>query len=141
MHAAEEAIAINRNSLVEINRTQLELHMLAATELAVAEEHDAKLQLREGAKVLERLAEHRMNTATGGPCGIDAIAAQVPRGKAGAVPLVVLMGAAPVEALDGLIGLPDDVQVLVVGDTPGLAEWVANQPYGTAKLAGVATAA
>lgn len=136
----EDAVALNRASLVEINHTQLELHMLAATELAVAEEHDAKLQLREGAKVLERLAEHRMNSVTGGPCGIDAIAAQVPRGKAGAVPLVVLMGGAPVEALDGLVGLPDDVQVLVVGDTPGLAEWVASQPPGTAKFARVPTA-
>ncbi len=137
MYEAEEVVATNRESLIEINRTQLELHMLAATELAVAEEHDAKLELRDGAKVLERLAEHRMNKVTGGPCGIEAVAARLPRGKAGTVPLVVLMGDAEASALDGLSELPEDVQIIVVGDTPGLAEWVADQPYGTAKLARV----
>ncbi len=139
MHAAEELVAANREALLEVNRTQLELHMLAATELAVAEEHDAKLELREGAKVLERLAEHRMNNAIGGPCGIAAVAARLPRGKSGTVPLVVLMGDAPVESLDGLRGLPEDVQVVVVGDTPGLGQWVADQPHGTAKLAQIPT--
>jgi len=137
VHGAEELVTTNREGLLEINHTQLELHMLAATELAVAEEHDAKLELRKDAKVLERLAEHRMNTATGGPCGIEAIAARLPRGKAGAVPLVVLMGDAPVSALNGLRDLPDDVQVLVVGSSPELVAWTAAQPHGTAEFAQV----
>ncbi len=32
-----------------------------------------------------------------------------------------------VDVLDALLDLPEDVQAIVVGDTPGLSEWAANQ--------------
>ncbi len=133
MWEAEGEVAEMRDALLEVTRIRLELHMLAATELTLAEEHDAKLELLEGAKVLERLAEHRFNRSSDGPRGIEAVTSRIPRGRGGAIPLVVLMGDAPLEALDTLLGLPDDVQTMVIGDTAGLAEWAADQEYGTAR--------
>lgn len=125
VHEAEAAVAVHRDALLDVNRARVELHMLLATELAVAEEHDAKLELLEGARVLERIARHRLDSVAGGPSGIGAVEAAVPRGLAGPIPLVVLMGDAPLSALDDVLELPDDVQILVLGDTDGMAEWTA----------------
>ncbi len=133
VRTAEVEVAEQREVLTEMTRSRLELHMLAATELAVAEEHDAKLELLEGAKVLERLAEHRLDRTTDGPRGLGSVVPRVPRGQAGAIPLVVLMGDSPIEALDVLLDLPDDVQTIVLGDTPGLSEWAAEQESGTVR--------
>ncbi len=133
VHEAEAEVAEVRKMLIEMNHIDLELHMLAANELTVAEEHDAKLQLRDGAEVLERLAEHQLRHSTGGPHGMASVISRIPRGRAGAIPLVVLMGGAPVTVLDALHGLPEDVQAIVIGDTPGIAEWVADQEHGTVK--------
>ena len=47
--------------------------------------------------------------------GIADVAARIPRGNAGPVPLVVLMGDAPADVLEPVVGLPDDVQIIVVG--------------------------
>ncbi len=134
VHEAESEVAEVRKMLMELNHIDLELHMLAANELAVAEEHDAKLQLREGAEVLERLAEHQVHQSRVGPRGMASVISRIPRGLAGPIPLVVLMGDAPLSALDALHGLPGDVQVIVIGDTPGIAGWVADQEYGTVKF-------
>ena len=125
VHEAEAAVAGHRDALLDVNRARIELHMLLVTELAVAEEHDAKLELLEGARVLERIARHRLDSVTGGPSGIGAVAAAVPRGLAGPIPLVVLMGDAPLSALDDVLELPEDVQIVVLGDTDGMAEWTA----------------
>lgn len=123
VHRAEDAVTEHREALLEIARARLELHMLVATELAIAEEHDAKAELLDGARVLEGVTRHQAEQADGGPVGIDAIASRIPRGIGGPVPLVVLMGDAPVEVLDVIPGLPDDVQVIIMGDTPGLAAY------------------
>ena len=128
VHDAEAAVAVHREALLDVSRARIELHMLLATELAVAEEHDAKLELLEGARVLERIARHRLDSVAGGPSGIGAVAAAVPRGVAGPIPLVVLMGDAPLSALDDVLQLPEDVQILVLGDTDGMAEWTAALP-------------
>ncbi len=36
------------------------------------------------------------------------------------------MGDAPASALDRLAGLPDDVQILVIGEGSGADEWIAE---------------
>lgn len=132
VHTAEAEVATHREALLDVNRARLELHILLATELAVAEEHDAKLELLEGARVLERIARHRVDSLAGGPTGIGAVAAAVPRGLAGPIPLIVLMGDAPLSALDDVMQLPEDLQIVVLGDTGGMAEWASNLPDGVA---------
>lgn len=132
VHAAEDRVAQHREALLDVSRARLELHILLATELAVAEEHDAKLQLLEGARVLERIARHRVDNLAGGPTGIDAVAAAVPRGLAGPIPLAVLMGDAPMSALDDVLAMPEDVQILVLGDTDEMEEWASRLPPGVA---------
>lgn len=134
VHEAEAAVAEHRGALLDVSRVRLELHMLLATELAVAEEHDAKLELLEGARVLERIARHRLDNLVGGPTGIDAVAASIPRGLGGAIPLVVLMGDAPMEALDDVLDLPIDLQIVVVGDTAEMVAWAARLPAGSVEV-------
>ena len=75
VHRAEDAVTEHREALLEIARARLELHMLVATELAIAEEHDAKAELLDGARVLEGVTRHQAEQADGGPVGIDTIAA------------------------------------------------------------------
>lgn len=132
VHEAETEVAEHRAALIEVSQTRLELHILLATELAVAEEHDAKLELLEGARVLERIARHRLESLAGGPSGISAVAAAVPRGLAGPIPLVVLMGGAPMSALDAVLDLPADVQIIVLGDTDDMETWASGLPDGVA---------
>ena len=132
-HRAEEAVAAHRSALIEVSLIMVELHMLGATELAVAEEHDAKLASLREARVRETEAKRRLDEMARSPDGLAAVISRIPRGRAGAIPFVVLMGGASVDVLDALLRLPDDVQVIVVGDTPGLSEWAANQENGAAK--------
>ncbi len=61
-----------------------------------------------------------------------AVAAAVPRGLAGPIPLIVLLSDAPLTALESVLELPDDVQILVLGDTEGMAEWAAAFPQEVA---------
>ena len=135
VYAAETAVAEHREALVDVYRSRLELHMLVATEVSVAEEHDAKLELVEGARVLERLARHRVQAASEGPQGLEAVISQIPRGRGGAVPLVVVMGDANVGCLDAVLDIPDDVQILVIGDTHGMSEWADTHGSGVVKCA------
>ena len=127
-------VAEQRSALRAISRARLELHMLLATELAVAEDHDEKLELLAATRILEEVAQEELDAAAGGPCGVGAVAAGVPRGTGGAIPVVVLLGGAPVSALDALDEMPDDVQVLVLGDAEGMAEWAASRLAGSVRL-------
>lgn len=120
---AESAVAETRAALDEILQSRLQLHVLAATELALAEEHDDRLVQRQSAQVLVDLAARRVE----GRASTDTVAAlaeRVPRGDAGPIPVVVVMGNAPADHLDRLDVLPDDVQVLVIGDVEGADGWL-----------------
>ncbi|MDG2233753.1 MAG: hypothetical protein P8L16_07985 [Ilumatobacter sp.] len=128
VHAAEAAVAVHREALLDVNRARIELHTLLATELALAEEHDAKREQLERERVSGRMASGRFDDIAGDQGGIGALAAAVPRGLAGPIPLIVLMGNAPLTALESMLELPDNVQILVLGDTEGMAEWTAALP-------------
>lgn len=112
---AEEAVGTLRARLFEVTGIQLELHMLAATELGLAEQHDAKAGQLEAAIETERHAGATALAVNAPAAGIADVAARIPRGDAGPVPLVVLMGDAPADVLDAVVGLPADVQIIVVG--------------------------
>ncbi|MEQ8841253.1 MAG: hypothetical protein RIB98_09750 [Acidimicrobiales bacterium] len=121
---AEIAVARTRDALGQVVNARLRLHVLAATELSLAEEHDDRLVRRESAQVLVDLAARRVD----GHADVDAAAAladRVPRGAAGPVPVVIVMGDSPAELLDRLVALPEDVQILVIGDGRGMDEWLA----------------
>lgn len=111
----ETEVAAHRDRLFEITATLTELHMLAATELAVAEEHDGRVEELDAAVAAEHAAAEAALEAAGSAAGVAAVARNIPRGDGGPVPLVVLMGAAPAAVLDVVDELPEDVQIIVVG--------------------------
>ena len=128
---AEAAVARSRNALSQVVEARLQLHMLAATELNLAEEHDDCLVQRESAELLVELAERRKD----GPAGADAAAAladRVPRGAVGPIPVVVVMGDAPAAILDRLVLFPDDVQILVIGEGEGMDVWIETTGFAIA---------
>ena len=128
---AEAAVARSRNALSQVVEARLQLHMLAATELNLAEEHDDRLVQRESAELLVELAERRKD----GPAGADAAAAladRVPRGAVGPIPVVVVMGDAPAAVLDRLVLFPDDVQILVIGEGEGMDVWIETTGFAIA---------
>ena len=123
VRAAETAAARSRDALAKVVEARLQLHVLAATELNLAEEHDDRLVQRESAELLVDLATRRKE----GRAAADAAAAladRVPRGAAGAIPVVVVMGDTPASTLDRLVVFPDDVQILVIGEGDGMDEWL-----------------
>lgn len=135
---AEHAVATTRAALDEVVKARLQLHMLAATELNLAEEHDDRLLQRESAQVLVDLAQRRLQ----GRASADAVAAladRVPRGDGGPIPVVVVMGDAPASTLDRLAALPDDVQILVIGDGKGADEWLDRVGSDVASMVDVGT--
>jgi len=85
---------------------QLELHVLATTELAMAEEHDAKVEL------LER--------AGSSDAGIGRL---VVVGPGGPLPILVLADGHPPSRLDPLLSLEEDVQVVIVGGGDAVVRW------------------
>lgn len=123
VRAAEKEVALTTDALADVVDARLKLHVLAATELNLAEEHDDRLVQRESAQVLVDLAVRRAE----GRAGADAAAAlaeRVPRGDGGPIPVVVVMGDAPAATLDRLVAFPDDVQILVIGEGRGMSEWL-----------------
>jgi len=134
VHTAEGAVAEHRDALQEVSRVRLELHMLLATEMAVAEEHDAKLELLAAARAEERANGRELDPADDDETGVDAVISAVPRGTGGPIPLVVLLGSAPLSVLEALDELPEDVQIVVVGDVEGMEEWVDRQPDGSVEI-------
>ncbi|MEZ5167872.1 MAG: hypothetical protein R2695_15830 [Acidimicrobiales bacterium] len=121
--AIEAEVSANREALLQVADARLKLHALAATELSLAEEHDDRLVQRESAQVLADLAQRRRD-------GVDldessVLAARVPRGVGGPIPIVVVMGDAPPDRLDRLTVFPDDVQILLIGDGDGVDAWIA----------------
>ena len=115
---------MSRAALLERASAQLELHVLAATVLAMAEDHDEKVERLETQRLLEQAAARRVPEPEDGRVQVP-LADRVPRGPGGPIPVVVAMGDADPRRLDTLLDLPDDVQLIVVGDRPGLAEWAA----------------
>jgi hypothetical protein len=120
---AEVGVANTRDALAQVVDARLKLHVLAATELTLAEEHDDGLVQRESARALVDLATRRLEGCAGAD-EAEALAERVPRGVIGAIPVVVVMGEAPAETLDRLALFPDDVQVLVIGQGRGMEEWL-----------------
>jgi hypothetical protein len=116
--------AATRDALLERADARLELHVLVATELALAEEHDELLERLAAARC--QFAEDAHAPAADGTGAAKPLADRIPRGVGGPIPIVVVMGNASPRALDQLLALPDDVQVLVVDDAPGLEDWVAR---------------
>ncbi len=138
VRAAEKDVAETRDALVEVVEARTQLHVLAATELNLAEEHDDRLLQRESAQVLVDLATRRLD----GRASADeaaALADRVPRGIGGPIPVVVVMGASPAAMLDRLVVLPDDVQILVIGDGLGIVEWIERAGDDTAAMVDVGT--
>ena len=123
VRTAEAAVAATRTALIDVMRARTQLHVLAATELSLAEEHDDRLVQRESAQVLVDLAERRL-TGGAGADATEALVGRVPRGSAGSIPVVVVMGAAPASMLNRLQVLPDDVQILVIGEGAGMDDWL-----------------
>jgi len=122
---AEAHLARTRDALTQVVDARLQLHVLASTELNLAEEHDDRLVQRESAQVLVDLAARRRD----GRAGADdaaALAERVPRGAGGPVPVVIVMGDSAATMLDRLAVLPPDVQILVIGDGQGMDEWLAG---------------
>ncbi len=124
VRAVERDVAMLRERLIEMTNIHLELHMLAATELAVAEQHDERLAELEVAIDDEAAADAAALAANAPAAGIADVAARIPRGDAGPVPLVVLMGDAPADVLEPVVGLPADVQIIVVGGDADTADVV-----------------
>lgn len=120
---AEKDVVRTRDALAEVVTSRLQLHVLAATELNLAEEHDDRLVQRESAEVLRDLAKRRVDGKSAQDAAADLVA-RVPRGDGGPIPVVVVMGDAPAATLDRLAVLPDDVQILVIGDGVGAEEWL-----------------
>lgn len=120
---AEKAVARTRDALGNVVDARMQLHMLAATELNLAEEHDDRLVQRESAQVLLDLAVRRTEGRTNTDAAV-ALAERVPRGTAGPVPVVVVMGDSPAKTLDRLVAVPDDVQILIIGEGQGMREWL-----------------
>lgn len=123
VRSAERDTADSRDALAEVVQARMRLHVLAATEVNLAEEHDERLVQREGAQLVVDLAERRRR-GTASADAATALADRVPRGRGGAIPVVVVMGDAPADVLDRLVALPDDVQVLVIGEGTGTEEWL-----------------
>ncbi|MFT5201057.1 MAG: hypothetical protein ACI9C1_000425 [Candidatus Aldehydirespiratoraceae bacterium] len=120
---AEEVVSGTRDAMAEVVNSRLRLHALASIELNLAEEHDDRLVQRNSAQVVFELAERRLD-GRGSANDAVALAERVPRGVAGAIPVVVVMGDASASMLDRLVAFPDDVQVLVIGDCDDLDEWL-----------------
>lgn len=112
-----------RMALVTVVESRLQLHRLAAREVNLAEQHDDRLSQRESAEAAADSASRRAGGSL--DSAADEFAAQVPRGVGGPIPVVVVMGASPAATLDRLAVLPDDVQILVVGEGEGIDEWLA----------------
>ena len=103
--------------------TRRDLYVLATTELLVAEDHDAKLELLEAARTIEASARSRVagDVETKERTGIAAL---VPRGVGGPIPIVIDIGTETAAWLASLVNLPDDVQVIVVGGGSDVEQWV-----------------
>jgi|GEM_PF-5319269 len=124
VRSAEDVVRGTRDAMVEVVNSCLQSHALASTELNLAEEHDNRLVQRDSAQVLVDLAARRLDGRGPDDAAAVALAERVPRGTAGAIPIVVVMGDASASMLDRLVALPDDVQVLVIGDCDDLDEWL-----------------
>jgi hypothetical protein len=103
---------------------RLELHELAAAELAAAEDHDAKLELLAATRTIEELAEARLPSNIRLATARRGITALVPRGVGGAVPMMVELGDVDDGSLEQLLAVPDDVQVIAIGGGSGVLDWV-----------------
>ena len=88
---AEASVAELRRALCAIANTRRDLYVLATTELLVAEDHDAKLELLGAARTIERSARSRVSSdsETKERTGIAAL---VPRGIGGPIPIVIDIG-------------------------------------------------
>ncbi len=100
--AVKDSVAAMR-ALVE---ARIELHVLAATELAMAEDHDAKAVIIDRAEQTRLAVRSAGSGAAGGP-----------------LPIVILAGGEEPSCLDPLLTLPDDVQVIIVGDGDPMLRW------------------
>ena len=86
-------------------------------------------------RVSGRFTSDHFDDIAGDQGGIGALAAAVRWGLASLIPLIVLTGDAPLAALENVLELPEDVQILVLGDTEGMAEWTAAFPQQVAHCA------
>ena len=120
---AEEAVAATRDALCDVVRARLQLHVLAVTELSLAQQHDDLVtELEEAEAVLGDACRRLQGVSGRDPSGL---AERVPRGLGGPIPIVVVMGDLPASRLDVVRDLPDDVQIVVIGEGSGIDEWVA----------------
>jgi hypothetical protein len=138
VRAAESDVERCREALIEVVRARMQLHVLAATELSLAEEHDDGLVQRESARVLVELAAASLDGSTNADDAV-AFADRVPRGVGGPIPVVVVMGGAPATTLERLAALPDDVQILLIGDGNGLDDWLRYAAEDVASVVEVQT--
>jgi len=107
---AEMAVDVSRRALCSIVKARIELHVLAATELCLAEDHDNRAEL------LERSERQTPSAVTLGE-------QLVVRGPGGALPIVIIAGSVEPSRLDPLLRLPGDVQVIIIGDGEPMVRW------------------
>ena len=99
----EDRVVGSTAAMREMVQAKIELHVLAATELRMAEDHDA------GVDYLERSAMSESTTL--GPDSDSGL------------PIIVMFGNARTTLLEPLLELSRRVQIIVVGDGESLVEW------------------
>lgn len=125
VRAAEENVAALRSAMCDVVRSRVQLHVLAVTELSLAQQHDDTVTELETAEVVLEDSRRRCDE-TSEAASVSELCDRVPRGTGGAIPVVVVMGEAPAGCLDAVTRLPDDVQILVIGEGSGIDDWVAS---------------
>jgi len=99
----EDRVVGSMVAMSEMVQAKIELHVLAATELRMAEDHDA------GVDYLERSALSEKTTS--GPDSDSSL------------PIIVMFANVGIALLEPLLELSRRVQVIVVGDGEALVEW------------------
>ncbi len=97
---------------------QIELHVLTATKLSMAEEHDDAVDIITS-------ADQTSGYGSGSDRPRDGqLGDMVVRGAAGPLPVLVMASGEVDSRLDALLDLPDDVQVIVIADAEPTVGWV-----------------
>jgi len=105
---AEDHVLKSIDAMCEAIHARIELHVLAATELSMAETHDAMVEVLETSEPhVDEVGTGSADTSAGDP----------------KLPIVVMADGSDISLLDPLIELSGLRQIIVVGDGAALAEW------------------
>jgi len=104
----ENRVMSSIESMLDVVHARIELHVLATTELAMAEEHDA------GVELLEKSDSSSAQMTAGSISRAD---------RDPELPIVVIFGNDDTSLLDPLVALSERLQIIVVGDGEALIAW------------------